>query len=80
MTKEIKLNKSLIRAAVKDASQSAKAVNLVYVSERHLCIEREGKTNKFYYTNEKVKINDEENLARIKKLAIPPAWKNVRIC
>ncbi|MDQ3021644.1 MAG: DNA topoisomerase IB [Bacteroidota bacterium] len=78
--KEIKLNKSIIISAVKDISQSAKAVNLVYISEQHLCIERAGKTKNFYYHNGGSKIEETEILERIKKLAIPPAWRNVRIC
>lgn len=77
---EIKLNNKIIRAASKDASKSAKAVNLVYVSDHHLCIKRMGNPKSFYYANDNKKIQSAEITERIKKLAIPPAWKDVKIC
>lgn len=80
ITEDIKLNKSTIRAATIDATHSANAVNLVYVSEHHLCIKRGGKPKSFYYLEDNKKIEDNETLLRIKHLAIPPAWKDVRIC
>ncbi len=80
MAEEIKLSKSAIRTAAGDASLSAKAVNLVYVNENHLSITREGAIKSFHYFIDKKKIKDPVLLERFKKLAIPPAWKNVRIC
>ncbi len=77
---EINLNKSELKNASKGNSHSAKAVNLVYVTDKHLCIERNGGMKSFHYFNENKKITDPETIDRIKKLAIPPAWKDVRIC
>ncbi len=80
ITEDIKLTKSAISSAIQDSTKSAKIVNLVYVSEHHLCIERMGNPKSFYYLDGKKKITDVELLERIKKLVIPPAWKNVKIC
>ncbi|MEP7146632.1 MAG: DNA topoisomerase IB [bacterium] len=77
---EIKLNKSTIRAAAKDPMLSAKAVNLIYIDDHHLSIKRMGGTKSFFYVNGNGKIKSTEIIDRIKKLAIPPAWKDVRIC
>lgn len=79
-TEEIKLKKSAIRSAINDSSKSAEAVNLVYVNEQHLCIKRFRKGKSFEYFDGEKKIDDSEQLERIKKLVLPPAWENVHIC
>ncbi|MDZ4711054.1 MAG: DNA topoisomerase IB [bacterium] len=78
-SKEIKLTKSIIKNAVKDPASSAQSVNLIYVSEKHLSIERTGNKT-FTYTEDGIKIKEEKILERIKKLVLPPAWTGVKIC
>ncbi len=80
ITENISLNKSEMRAAVNDIEQSARAVNLIYVGEDKLCIRRAGGTKSFYYLEGEKKIEDENIISRIRKLVLPPAWKEVKIC
>lgn len=74
------LPKKKISAIIKDPVKTAKAVNLVYVQDTHPGIERRKKGNSFAYYHDGVEIKDENELARIKKLVIPPAWENVWVC
>ncbi|MFL5753972.1 MAG: DNA topoisomerase IB [Bacteroidia bacterium] len=55
-------------------------VDLVYVNNRQSGITRKKKGRKFFYYSEKKEIKDERELERIRRLAIPPAWKKVWIC
>ena len=74
------LSNRKIKSIVKSPEKTARAVNLVYVSDTDEGIKRFQKGGKFeYYFKEKV-IKDEEMLLRIKQLVIPPAWQNVWIC
>jgi DNA topoisomerase-1 len=59
---------------------AAAAVDLTYVKDSEEGITRVKKGNGFSYTYKNKKVTDQQTLARIKKLAIPPAWKNVWIC
>ena len=54
-------------------------VKLVYVDERKLSISREREGKKFVYIYRRNPLTDEQQLERIKKLVIPPAWNNVQI-
>jgi DNA topoisomerase-1 len=67
-------------ALVKDYSLSAKLANLVYVSDREPGISRIRKGKGFAYLMGDTSIRDKAEIARIRKLAIPPAWNNVWIC
>src|SRR5919112_495809 len=64
-----------------DAVQSAKEAGLRYVSDARPGIRREmGSLGfKFIGVNNRV-IRDKAEIARINKLAIPPAWTDVWIC
>jgi DNA topoisomerase I len=64
-----------------DAVQSAKEAGLRYVSDTRPGIRREMGSLGFKYvgTNGRV-IRDKAEIARINKLAIPPAWTDVWIC
>lgn len=54
---------------------------LVHISDEASGICRKKRGKGFYYCDaEKNKITDQETIDRIKKLAIPPMWKNVWIC
>lgn len=77
---EISINKRTFKAAIKDAAKTAKAVNLVYVSDKQDGIMRTRKGKSFYYVDGNKKITDKLILDRIRKLVIPPAWENVWIC
>jgi DNA topoisomerase-1 len=60
---------------------AAKAAKLRYVSDRSRGIRRERAGDGFdYFDAHGVKITKEEDLTRIRKLAIPPAYQDVWIC
>jgi DNA topoisomerase-1 len=64
-----------------DAVETAKLVGLRYVSDDVPGITRKPAKEGFRYFDPDGKpIRDEETLARIKSLAIPPAWTDVWIC
>jgi len=60
--------------------RAAKVASLFYVNSSTKGIRRERRGNGFVFTYNGKKITDEATLARIKRLAIPPAWTNVWIC
>jgi DNA topoisomerase-1 len=60
--------------------EEIKASKLTYATDSQPGIYRKGKPGEFYYVNKAdERIVDEEQLARIKALVIPPAWTNVWI-
>lgn len=60
--------------------EEIKSSGLTYATDSQPGIYRKGKPGKFYYENrEGERITDENQLARIKALVIPPAWANVWI-
>ena len=64
-----------------DAVNAAKSAGLRYVSDRMPGIRRKQIGKAFtYITSDGSTLRDSEALARIKSLAIPPAWANVWIC
>ncbi|HEX8218705.1 MAG TPA: DNA topoisomerase IB, partial [Chloroflexia bacterium] len=65
---------------VADPRESAKAANLRYVSDSRPGITRRRSGKGFTYTDPKgERLTDAGELARIKALAIPPAWTDVWI-
>lgn len=64
----------------KDYEQAAAAVDLLYVRDNIPGITRSPAKKGFNYSFNDQLIADDDTLARIKKLAIPPAWANVWIC
>lgn len=74
------LSPSTIKKIVDDPEKTAKAIHLVYVSDNEKGISRVKKGDKFIYFDGENRIIDEETLARIKSLVLPPAWKEVWIC
>lgn len=64
----------------KDYSKTAKIAALKYVNDKEPGISRTRRGTAFSYSDAGEKIKDEEQLQRIKKLAIPPAWTDVWIC
>jgi DNA topoisomerase-1 len=77
---DFKLTRRKIKSIIQNPEKSAKAVNLVYVSDKQPGIMRIKDDDTFIYKSGRKIIKDEETLARIKKLALPPAWENVWIC
>lgn len=64
-----------------DPFESAKEAGLRYVSDTQPGIRRIRRGKGFSYKDAEGKpVRDRETLARIKSLAIPPAWKDVWIC
>ena len=76
-----KLSADKITRIIKDPVKTAKAVNLVYVNDgaqSGITRKRKGKKWQYFYDGKLVK--SEEEVSRINKLVIPPAWENVWIC
>jgi len=64
-----------------NAVESAKAAHLRYVTDEMPGIRREKRGEHFVYiAPDGSKIDDEKELARIKSLAVPPAYSDVWIC
>jgi DNA topoisomerase I len=64
-----------------DAPQAAKAAHLRYVRDDIPGIHRKRNGKSFaYFDSDGKRITDEDELNRIKALAIPPAWTDVWIC
>src|SRR5688572_5500935 len=64
----------------KDYIKAAKVADLIYVNDKTDGIQRQKKGEGFVYIYDNKPLKDKEQLERIKKLAIPPAWTNVWIC
>ena len=74
------LSPSKILKIMKDPEKSAAAINLIYISDRCEGIARRKRGKKFQYSKNGVPLKDKNELARIRKLVIPPAWEDVWIC
>src|SRR5262245_55904524 len=63
------------------ADRNAQAAGLRYVEDRQLAIRRERNGRAFRYAALDGKpVHNDATLERIRSLAIPPAWTDVRIC
>lgn len=75
------LKPSKIVKIMKDPVASAKAVHLIYTTDAETAgITRKKTGKKYSYYRDGEKIRDKEEITRINKLVIPPAWENVWIC
>lgn len=75
------LKPSKIVKIMKDPVASAKAVHLIYTSDAETAgITRKKAGKKYAYYRDGEKIKNKEEITRINKLVIPPAWENVWIC
>ncbi|MEO6167944.1 MAG: DNA topoisomerase IB [Chitinophagales bacterium] len=70
----------IIKKIGKDPLLLAKKADLIYVSDSDPGIVRIRKGQSFSYQHGNSKVKDAQELQRIKKLVIPPAWENVWIC
>jgi len=77
-TKKLSHRKHL--TLVKDYTRSAVAANLLYVTDKDGGINRIKKGKGFAYLLDNTPLNNKEEINRIRKLAIPPAWTKVWIC
>lgn len=77
---EINLTPRIIKKILHDPEKSAAAINLIYVDDRQPGIQRIKHGRHFRYSFQNKPVRDKETLTRIKKLVIPPAWKDVWIC
>lgn len=76
-----KLKPAKIAKIMNDPEKSAAAVKLIYSSDNSdEGIERRKTGKKFSYYKNGKKISSQEEIDRINKLVIPPAWENVWIC
>ncbi|QDP86705.1 DNA topoisomerase IB [Chryseobacterium sp. SNU WT5] len=76
-----KITPSKLVKIMEDPVKSAKAVNLIYTTDAEdNGFVRKKRGEKFTYFYKGIKINDKEEIERIQKLAIPPAWECVWIC
>ena len=64
----------------RDPEKAAKAADLTYVSDGQPGITRVKKGKGFVYLLDKKPLRDKQQIERIRKLVIPPAWTNVWIC
>lgn len=74
------LSSEEVKALISNPDLAAEKANLQYISEEELCIERRKRGKGYQYLQEGEPLKDEEELERIKKLVIPPAWEKVKIC
>ncbi len=64
----------------KNYSRTAAIANLVYINDKEQGIIRIKKGTGFSYRFKDSILKDKKQLERIRKLVLPPAWKNVWIC
>jgi DNA topoisomerase-1 len=64
---------------LKTPERAIEQLELVYVEESKFCISRKKHGRGFTYLKNGIRIKDDKQLKRIKKLVIPPAWKEVCI-
>src|SRR5205085_7466746 len=77
---DFKIPKRKLKGLLQDGGKSAEIINLIYVSDKEPGIERIKRGRNFIYTKNGKRITDENEILRIRKLVIPPAWQNVWIC
>lgn len=80
MEKVIELSHKEFLKIDKDYIKTAKAADLLYVNDKTPGIARLKKGKGFTYIYDNKPLQDKEQLERIRRLAIPPAWTNVWIC
>ncbi len=80
-TTDTSFSQNAATADVEEAREAAKAAHLHYVSDRKPGIKRTPGADGFDYTlPDGTRITAEAEIARIRKLAIPPAYTDVWIC
>lgn len=77
---DMPVQKKLFRVIAQDASKTAKAAGLVYVSSNDPGFTRIRMGTEFIYLDGNRRLRNKIHLERIRKLVLPPAWENVWIC
>jgi DNA topoisomerase-1 len=80
MKKNKKLSHTELLKADSDSLEAASVANLRYVNQDDAGIVRIKKGKSFIYRIGNKLLKDKQQLERIRKLAIPPSWKDVWIC
>src|SRR5689334_8399079 len=80
MEKTIELSHKEFLKIDKDYIKSAKMADLIYVSDKDPGIERMKKGKGFVYVYDNKPLKKKQEIERIQKLAVPPAWTGVWIC
>ncbi|MEO9953600.1 DNA topoisomerase IB [Nonlabens sp.] len=74
------LTSKQIKECLTQPEAAAHLADLVYIQDQHLSIHRKKYGKGFtYLIDNKERLNDTDQLKRIKSLVIPPAWQEVRI-
>lgn len=76
----VRIRKSLFRIITNDATKTAKAAGLIYVSASEPGFTRVRTESGFYYRDGNKRLRDRDHLERIRRLVLPPAWEDVWIC
>jgi DNA topoisomerase-1 len=80
-TRGRKTRKTIEPGFASDSAEAAEDAGLQYVSDDRPGYMRIAKNGDFEYLDtERKRIRDEQRLLRIRRLAIPPAWKDIWIC
>lgn len=77
---ELQITAKKMQAASQDSETCAEIAELIYVSNKDEGFLRRQNGKGFIYLYQSKKLTDKKQLERIKKLVIPPAWKDVWIC
>ncbi|MEO8406665.1 MAG: DNA topoisomerase IB [Chitinophagaceae bacterium] len=80
MKKSKKLSHQALLKINSDPASAARAADLVHVKDSNPGISRATKGKAYVYLSGKKQVKDKATLERIRKLAIPPSWKEVWIC
>lgn len=80
MEKVIELSHKEFLKIDKDYSKAAKVADLMYVNDKEPGINRLKKGKGFVYVYDNKPLKEKDEIERIRKLAIPPAWTHVWIC
>lgn len=80
LSEDIKIPERRLKTILRDPEKTAAAVNLVYVNDQGKGILRVRKGKGFSYRFNNQVLRDRQQLDRIRRLVIPPAWKEVWIC
>ncbi|AYN68908.1 DNA topoisomerase IB [Euzebyella marina] len=73
------VDRKLLQQLIETPETAIEHIDLVYVTEKHLSITRQKQQKDFVYLSSKGPLTQKEQLERIQKLVIPPAWQDVRI-
>lgn len=80
ITENITIDKRQFRSISNDVQKNAKAAGLVYVSSDQPGYSRIKRRGKFVYLDGMKEVTGLDELERIRKLVLPPAWTSVWIC